>query len=412
MSTAEVRYRYRLRVNADQAWLLDGVFNACRAVWNQALGRWSELWREERLGYSYGEMAAELTDWRAAWEWLAGQPQCPQQQTLRRLSRAIKAFFDKTNPAGRPRFKSRKRGDGLSAEWTRNGFGISGSGRGYSGDRLEVAVAGGRTRLRVVWSRPLPSTPTSATVYRDRAGHWWASLVCRIEIPDSPDRPTRTSTGLDIGLTTFATVEDPDHDITNPRFGRVAANTTRRAHRELARKQPGSNNRAKARRRKARLEARIASQRADFAHKAARRLVAAYDRIGVEDLRVKNLARRGRGRRKTGLNRSIADAGWAAFRQALEWQATKAGKTVVVSSVRDSTQRCSSCGAKAKPRMELSDPVFRCRCCGLVLGRDRNAARNLNPDRPRPDGGTEPPGRAPVGDDGHKPLVPAGSEAA
>jgi transposase len=81
---------------------------------------------------------------------------------------------------------------------------------------------------------------------------------------------------------------------------------------------------------------------------------------------------------------------------------------------RDTTQKCSTCGEKAKPRLELWDRVFSCRCCGLVLGRDRNAARNLNPDRCGASaGGTEPAGVAvPVGDDGTKPKVPAGTLAA
>jgi transposase len=62
----------------------------------------------------------------------------------------------------------------------------------------------------------------------------------------------------------------------------------------------------------------------------------------------------------------------------------------------------------------LSDRVYRCRACGLALGRDRNAARNLNPDRiGTPVGGSEPTGAAaPVGDDGSKPKVPAGPLAA
>jgi putative transposase len=132
----------------------------------------------------------------------------------------------------------------------------------------------------------------------------------------------------------------------------------------------------------------------------------------VEDLQVKNMTRKARGRSKTGLNRSISDAGWAQFRQILAWQAAKAAKTLVVLPAKDSTQTCSSCGAKAKPHIELSDRVFRCCTCGLILDRDRNAARNLNPDRPGPDGGTEPSGTVPAGHDGDKPPVPAGPEAA
>ncbi|HSS08293.1 MAG TPA: transposase, partial [Acidimicrobiales bacterium] len=313
---------------------------------------------------------------------------------------------------GRPRFKKKSAGY-ATARWTRRGFAVSGSGLGTEqADRLEVAVAGGRMPLRVVWSRPLPSAPTSVTVYRDRAGRWWASFVCRVQLPEVTAELTGRATGLDVGLATFATTEDPGGDVANPRFAKAAAKAKARADRHLARTQKASNGRAKARRSKAKIEAKVAAQRTDFHHKAARKLLAVYHRIGVEDLAVKNLTRRGRRRAKTGLNRSIADAGWAHFRAVLAWQAAKAGKQVVVLPARDSTQRCSHCGAKAKPRIELSDRVFRCRCCGLVMDRDRNAARNLNPDRLGPDGGTEPSRSNPAGDDGSKTKVPAGVEAA
>jgi putative transposase len=414
MREAEVRYRYRLRVGHAQQRLLDDVFSSCRFVWNQALGRWSDLWRHEGVALTYGDADRELTDWRGRFEWLTTQPSVPQQQVLRDLYRGVSAFFDNSNPAGRPRFKSRKAGYS-TARWTRRGFVVSGSGRGVKADEsVEVAVAGGRISLRVVWSRPLPSAPTSVTVYRDKAGSWWASFVCRVEVPDSPVAATRRSTGLDVGVTTFATTEHPASDVANPRFAKVAAKAMARAQRHLARKQKGSKGRAKARRRKARLDSRVADQRADFHHKTARALVAVYDRVGVEELQVKNMSRRGNGSAKAGLNHSIADASWGQFRHVLVWQATKAGKTVVSLPARDTTQRCSDCGAIAKPRIELSDRVFSCRCCGLVCGRDRNAARNLNPDRHGvPVGGTETAGAAvPVGDDGSKPKVPAGTLAA
>ena len=409
----EVRYNYRLRVKSREAKLLQGIFDSCRFVWNQALGRWSDLWRHEALSYSYGDAAAELTDWRSRFDWLACQPQCPQQQTLRHLFRSISAFFDKANPAGRPHFKARK-SNYATAEWTKNGFNVTGSGLGRPGDQLRVATAAGRLALRVVWSRPLPAAPSSVNVRKDAAGHWWASFVVRFEVPDAPVAPTGRSTGLDVGLTTFATTEDPSHDLANPQFARAAAKARARSQRNLARKPKDSKHRAHAKRRAARMAVKVAGQRSDFHHKAARQLVTNFDRIGVEDLRVKNLSRRGTGRHKSGLNRAIADAGWGRFRAILQWQATKAGKEVVVFPARDTTQTCSCCGAKAKLRIELSDRVYRCQACGLVLGRDRNAARNLNPDRiGAPTGGSEPAGAvSPVGDDGKKPKVPSGILAA
>jgi putative transposase len=405
-ATVEVRYRYRLRVSNSQAALLQAVFDADRFVWNQALGRWQDLWREERISLSYAAADKELTDWRSRFEWLAEQPSVPQQQVLRDLYRAIAAFYDRTNPTGRPQFK--RKGTHATARWTRRGFAVSGSGLGMTGERLEVAVSNGRVPLRVVWSRPLPVPPTSVTVYRDPVGRWWASFVVRMNIPSRRLPPTGKATGLDIGLDTFATVEDPAHDIPNPRLARAQARALARSRRNLARKQKGSANRAKAKRQRAAIEAKLAAQRADFHQKAARHLVGAYDRIGVEDLTVNQLSRRGKGRRKAGLNRAIADAGWARFLRVLEWQALKAGKQVVALPARDTTQQCSTCEAKAKPRLKLSDRVFRCQNCGLVLERDRNSARNLHPDHPR----NNRLGCTGAGDDGKKPRVPAGSRAA
>jgi transposase len=129
------------------------VFDATRFVWNHTLGRWSDLWRHERERLLYGDASAELTDLRHTFEWLARQPHVPQQQTLRALYRSISAFFDAKNPARRPKF--RRRGTHRTAEWTKNGFKVTGTGLGGSGERLSVATSSGRVCLRVVWSRPL-----------------------------------------------------------------------------------------------------------------------------------------------------------------------------------------------------------------------------------------------------------------
>lgn len=413
MASHEARYRYRLRVRPDEARALKGVFDSCRFVWNQALGRWGDLWRHEQLPFSYKDMGAELTDWRSAFEWLAASPSVPQQQVLRDLHKSISAFFDTSKGAGRPRFK-RRRDNYTTARWTKNGFKVSGTGLGGPADRLEVAVGRRRLALRVVWSRPLPTEPSSVTVSKDAAGHYWASFVVRVHVADVASSSTGRTTGLDVGLSTFATTEHEASDIANPRFARRSAKALARSQRNVASKERGSKNRQRAKKRAARVAAKVANERRDFAHKAARGLLASYDTIGVEDLRVNNMMAKGKGRSKSGLNRSIADAGWSQFRAVLQWQATKAGKQIVVLAAKDTTQTCSCCGTKAKPRIELSERVFRCRACGLVLGRDRNSARNLNPIRFGVSaGGSEPVDTAvPVGDDGKKTKIPAGTLAA
>ena len=121
MGVATVRYRYRLRTGAAERAALLAVFDSCRFCWNQALGRWVELWRHEHVSFYYGDADRELTDWRGRFEWLAAQPSVPQQQVLRDLYRAISAFFDKTNPVGRPQFKTKKSGY-ATARWTTRGL--------------------------------------------------------------------------------------------------------------------------------------------------------------------------------------------------------------------------------------------------------------------------------------------------
>jgi len=120
------------------------------------------------------------------------------------------------------------------------------------------------------------------------------------------------------------------------------------------------------------------------------------------------MSRRGTGRHKTGLNRAIRDAGWADFLSILSWQAAKAGREIVPIEPRNTTQTCSGCGAKTKRRLGLADRIFACSDCGLVLDRDRNAARDLDPGA----AGTEATPTKSQGVDGAKTRGPAGDLAA
>ena len=103
----EARYTYRLQVSPAQQRALQEVFDSCRFVWNTSLGRWSDLWRYEQVPLGYVSMAAELTDWRGRYEWLAAVPVTPQQQVQRDLDKAVRAFYDKEHPGRRPRFKKK-----------------------------------------------------------------------------------------------------------------------------------------------------------------------------------------------------------------------------------------------------------------------------------------------------------------
>jgi putative transposase len=79
--------------------------------------------------------------------------------------------------------------------------------------------------------------------------------------------------------------------------------------------------------------------------------------------------------RKAGLNKSIADAAWSMFRAILTQKAESAGREVIAVNPAYTSQICSECGHRV-PKT-LSNRVHACPCCGLVVDRDVNAARNI-----------------------------------
>jgi putative transposase len=115
----------------------------------------------------------------------------------------------------------------------------------------------------------------------------------------------------------------------------------------------------------------IANIRRSFLHEVSSQLVKTHDRLCLEDLTVDNLIR------NKHLARAIGDAGWAELARQLAYkQAWRGGQVVVANRWFPSTKTCSRCG-QVKDRMTMSERIFCCGGCGLVMDRDRNAATNL-----------------------------------
>ena len=225
-------------------------------------------WQDEQHSITYAESSAILTAWKKTDElgFLNDVSSVPLQQTLRHLQTAFTNFFAKR--ARYPRVKSRKRSR-QSAEYTRSGF------RWRDGE-LTLAT---------------------------------------------------TAVGVDVGVTSLVTLSTGEK-IANPRHEPRDRARLAKAQRRLARKARGSANREKARRKVARVHARIADRRRDFLHKLTTRLVRENQTI-----------------------------------------------VIAVDQWFPSSKTCSACGAPADA-MPLSVREWTCRC-GAVHDRDINAARNI-----------------------------------
>ncbi len=136
---------------------------------------------------------------------------------------------------------------------------------------------------------------------------------------------------------------------------------------------------------------KIATQRQDFHHKRARALVGRYDLVVVEGLPIANMLRRAKpvtdpdnpgrylangARAKSGLNRSIGDAGWGRFVSILRAKAEEAGRTWIEVDPRHTSDGCENCGyAAAENRVTQAE--FQCRRCLHLAPADEHAARNI-----------------------------------
>jgi putative transposase len=73
--------------------------------------------------------------------------------------------------------------------------------------------------------------------------------------------------------------------------------------------------------------------------------------------------------------RKVSDLGFSEFMAILEAKASVLGKIIIkINRFDPSSQVCSECGHRQS--MPLSERVFACRNCGVIMDRDHTAARN------------------------------------
>jgi putative transposase len=205
------------------------------------------------------------------------------------------------------------------------------------------------------------------TVSRDASGRWFVSLLVDTTVEALP--PTDTAVGVDAGLTALVTLSTGEK-VTNPKHERADRCRLARAQRALSRKEKDSTNRASARRRVARVHARIVDRRLDTLHKLSTRLVRDNQTVVIEDLAVSNMLA------NHSLARAISDAAWRTLRTMLQYKCDWYGRRlIVVGRWYPSSKRCSACGRLADT-LPLAIREWACPC-GAVHDRDVNAARNL-----------------------------------
>src|SRR2546428_2810354 len=352
-------YKYRFYPTDAQTHNLAQTFGCVRFIYNYALNKRKRAYFDHGVKLYTKDLSAAITALKReeGTAWLKEVSSVPLQQAMRHLDAAYTNFFE--GRADYPTFK--KKHGHQSATYTDNAFTLKGG---------KLTLAKQKEPLHMVWSRPLPEAvqPSSVTVSKDKSGRYFVSLL--VEEGRGTLPLIDKAVGIDLGLKSFLITSDGE-TIPNPKYYARDEKKLAKAQRKHARKKKGGKNRNKARKKVARLHARIADTRHDFQHKTSTKLIRENQVICLETLNVKGMLQNHK------LAKAISDVGWVEFTRQLEYKATWYGRTPVqIDRWYPSSKTCSDCG-HVLDTLTLDVREWVCPCCGTWHDRDINAAQNI-----------------------------------
>jgi putative transposase len=288
-------YKYRFYPSEEQKRILAQTFGCCRYVYNWALQERTDAYYQhgERLYYEGTAQRLVLLKKQEETLWLNEVSSVVLQQALRHLDKAFRNFFE--GRAEYPTFKKKRHQQ--AATYASNAF-------TWQAGALTLAKMD--APLAIVWHRPLPDgcKPSRVTITKDEAERYFVSLLLEEDIKLLEVTPN--TVGLDLGLKSMV-ITSEGQTYGNPKFFTQDEKKLARAQRRHTKKKQGSQNRAKARLKVARIHKKIADRRRDYQHTLSTQTLRANQVVCIESLQVKQMVQ------NHCLAQAISDVGWSEF---------------------------------------------------------------------------------------------------
>ena len=366
--------RFRVRSGSKGTYKqLNRLAGAGRAVWNHFLDKQNSdylAWlfsSGPRPTYpSAFNLYKEFTSLRhsAGYEWLQEHSASVVRDVLRKQSIAWAGFFEDLKKPhlapeerrGKPQFKSR---------FGKAGFTIPDKVQ-ISGNRIYVPKVGWVVLSRKGGNPYTEGTPKQAAFFR-KGDKWYCTVFYAVDVALPLDNGNVIAMDRNAGQITLSNgmiIRMPDVQVLEAR--------KKRYQRELALKTEGSCNFKRIKAKIAATEAKIADIRNNWQHQVTRNIAERYGTVVIEELDTKRMTKKGKGSRKSSLNKSVRDTGWTAFEQKLAYKVHKLVKVPAAYT----SQRCNSCGFISRSN-RTAQSQFRCRACGYSANADYNAAQNI-----------------------------------
>ena len=369
MSAMNKAIKYRIYPTREQAVLFAKTFGCCRKVYNLMLADKMESYQ------ATGKFVAVTpAKYKKEYSYLKEVDSLALANAQINLQSAFRSRFTKKRKRknGFSKFKSAKKS--RKSYTTNNQKGTI----TLMDSRYIKLPKVGKVKAKIHRQPEMDWQLKSATVSQNSDGKYYVSVLFELESQPSAYVADKTNAiGLDYASDGLY-VDDNGNKGTNHKYYRESHRKLAKAQRRLSRmqgskkKEEKSANYLKQLKKVNRIHRRIANQRLDNLHKISTEIANQYDVVCVESLNMKSMSNK-----KFGNGKSTMDNGYGMFLKMLEYKFADRKKYFVkVDKWFPSSQICNGCGKVHSEMKNLNNRIMKCDC-GLIIGRDQNAAINI-----------------------------------
>lgn len=398
--------KIRFYPNKSQVDLINGTLGCCRYVSNMYIAYNQKMYKDGNTftsGYEFSRILNKLKNHTPEYEWIKSYSSKAIKDSIMETEKSFRKFFKKKG--GFPHFKSRKKIKKESFFFEKNPIHFNTEYKNI----IKIPILG---NVRITERNYLPDERiiTSGRVIKD-SNKYYLMFIYNTEC--APIIHSKDSFGIDIGVKNYATISSSNGDIITVthfkdwniikeleskkiKLQRILSNKVEvNYYRKLNNYMDTHNsdipcdkvknimkgesyntsNVRRLRRKINTIDDRITNIRKDFICKLVDRIVAKAKPkcITIEDLSINNMLQNGTNK----LHRYISFSVFYYFRVKLTELCRKYQTTLrIADRYFSSSKKCSNCGYKVKD-LKLSDRIFKCPKCGLMIDRDENASINL-----------------------------------
>lgn len=365
----------RLYLNDDQQLMINKLLGSYRFIYNQCLSYKITNYETDKKNTSLSELGHYFhQDLRNEYDWLKEHNTKVLKQSIINLEQAYKNFFrgvkDRTK-VGFPKYKTKH--DVQKVRFPQEAIASKTFDEENPKLNLTTIIRGLKFECSDRDKQYLYKNKggiKSITIIKNKCGQYYATLLIDGDLLRTVNEPIRESIGIDLGIKTLLSLSNGE-TINNQRWINSNEKRLKKLHKQLSKKQKGSNNRTKTKLRLAKVHEQIKNKKQNYLHNITTKIVSENQIIVLEDLNVSGMMKNHK------LAKVIQELGLYEMRRQIEYKAKWYGREVIfVSRWFPSSKKCSCCG-NIKHDLKLSDREYICENCGLVIDRDKNAAINI-----------------------------------